>query len=241
MKSLLYSALALTAALGLSACTDEFICVNGKGPLTETTLDLAPIQGLRVGGSANVYLSEGSTQEIRVRTQENIIPALDFEVIGDALVIDLDGCYHSYDLDVYITLAQPLAEIQVSGSADVRSQGRLTAADTLKLDVSGSGEISLESEAKFVLSSISGAGGISLDGAADSHWADLSGSGDLKAFGFLTTNSYLVVTGATQSEVSVNSGILDVNLSGAGTVTYKGLPSSINTRISGSGRVINGN
>ena len=231
------------AALAIlsSGCSDIGICVNGQGPLTDSTLSVASFSGIHISDNANVYLRQGPVQEVTVTTQENILEDIDIEVINDILLIKLDGCHYSYDLDVFVTLAQPLSEISVSGSGDLIGDTLIQAAQNLTLDISGSGEISLETTATDIESEISGSGGLNLSGTAVNHNLKISGSGDLSSYDLVCDNHDLGVSGAGTGEVYVNGGTLDVRISGSGKVYYKGSPSSINTQITGSGSLVDDN
>lgn len=241
-RSFLLSAVALfILAFSASSCTEDVLCVNGRGAVVERTLELASFDGIKVPGHANVYIQKGDSQSVRVRSQENILDAIDFTVSGDKLIIDLDGCYYSYDLDVYITLDRPLSEISVTGSADVTGDGTIPASPELSIDVSGSGSVNLDLDAANITSNITGSGDISLSGKAENHQLKISGSGDLQAFDLVTESTTLNMTGAASSEIRVEGGLLDVSISGSGTVYYKGNPGSVNTKITGSGRLIDSN
>lgn len=237
----------LTALFGIvlaflgSSCSDIGICVNGQGPMADSTLTLATFSGIHVSDNANVYITEGTVQEVKVSTQENILEDLDIEVVNDLLIIKLDGCHYSYDMDVFVTLTQPLSEVSVSGSADVFSDTLVTAAQELDLDISGSGAISLDVATTNISSRISGSGGLNLSGTATNHELKISGSGALSSYDLVCDNHDLTVSGSGTGKVFVNGGTLDVKISGAGKIFYRGTPGSINTQISGSGSLTDDN
>ena len=233
--------LLLAGLLTFSGCDQLNICENGRGSTLEETLDMAAFAGVAVSTNANVYLTTGDSQRVVVQAQENVFEALDFHVVDEVLVIDLDQCFYSYDLDVYITLDQPLKRVEVSGSGDVFTLEKVTVADALTLEVSGSGEISLEADANEVKNRISGAGGINLSGSAASIDTRISGSGGIDAYSMPTQAHQVQVSGSGKAKVFVDGGSLDVNISGSGTVFYRGTPASINTAITGSGRLVDDN
>ncbi|MEM7367850.1 MAG: head GIN domain-containing protein [Bacteroidota bacterium] len=230
----------ILAILG-SSCSDIGICVNGQGPIADSTLNLPAIAGIHISDNANLYISQGTTQEVSVSSQENILEDLDIEVVNDILMVKLNGCHYSYDMDVFVTLAQPLTEVSVSGSGDVFSDTLISAAQNLDLDISGSGAISLEVQATDIQSRISGSGDLNLSGTATNHELKISGSGALASYDLICDNHDLTVSGSGSGKVFVNGGSLDVKISGAGKIYYKGTPSSINTQISGSGALIDDN
>lgn len=239
-RSIILSAVVLlVVALSFSSCQDG-IC-TGKGSIVEKTIDVSSFNGIRIPGRGNVHFKTGATQAVTVRSEQNVLDALDFQVTGEKLIVDIDGCFLNYSLDIYITLPRPLSEVLVTGSANVTNEGVLTTTDDLVLDVSGSGVITMNVDATRVSSTVSGSGNINLSGTAQSHLVDFSGTGDLKAFDFATTNTTIAMAGSSVCEVRVDSGLLHVTITGSGKVYYKGTPGSINTKITGSGSLIDGN
>ncbi|MDX1908316.1 MAG: head GIN domain-containing protein [Bacteroidia bacterium] len=230
-------ALALTGLLATS-CVDEQLCVNGNGTVATDTLALETISGIEVRGNANLYISQGTTQEVIVKTDENLLDRVEATIENGVLVLDLKGCAYSYDLDVYVTFSEPIKSIKVSGSGDVYGDAALTAADELDLNITGSGSMTLELEGKNINSRISGSGDLILKGKAETHILRVTGSGDLSGYGLFTQNTDISVSGSGKAEILVEGGSLDVEISGSGSVYYKGSPAAINTRISGSGRLV---
>ena len=97
----------------------------------------------------------------------------------------------------------------------------------------------MSTDANTVETEISGSGQILLSGSAHDHNIDISGSGDVRAYGLVTQNTWVRISGSGNSEVTVLE-YLNVNVSGSGSVYYKGNP-DIQANISGSGTIINRN
>ncbi|GAB4412448.1 MAG: head GIN domain-containing protein [Bacteroidia bacterium] len=237
-RILLFLGLLAFAQMG---CNDLGVCLNGRGPITEQTLDLAAFRGIHLTQNANVYLAQGDSQQVVVKAQENVLEKLDFTVVNEILVIDLEGCFYSYDLDVYVTLDQPVSEIQVSGSGDVIGKDTLAAAADLVLNVSGSGEISLDVDATAIRSDISGSGAINIGGTATSHAIKLSSSGQIGAYDLVATDHTVNISGSGKSYIYLEGGSLDVKITGSGSVYYRGTPGSVSTTITGSGKLVDDN
>ncbi|RMG70330.1 MAG: DUF2807 domain-containing protein [Bacteroidetes bacterium] len=231
----------LLVAMSSSGCDQLNICENGRGSTLEESLDMASFSGIDLRTNANVYLIAGDSQSVSVQAQENVFEALDFEVVDSVLVIDLNKCFYSYDMDVYLTLDQPLSSVEVSGSGDVFTLEKVDVASLLSLEVSGSGEISLEADADQIENRISGSGGMNLSGSANSIETRLSSSGSLDGYSMTTQDQKVMVTGSGKAKVHVEGGTLDVTISGSGTVYYRGTPGSVNTSVTGSGRLVDDN
>jgi len=83
---------------------------------------------------------------------------------------------------------------------------------------------------------ISGSGGIALKGKAQNFEGFISGSGHIDAFGLVSTEAQVTISGSGNCEVNV-ADFLQVTSTGSGNVYYSGSP-RINSRINGSGDVV---
>lgn len=122
----------------------------------------------------------------------------------------------------------------VSGSGHIDIKGKFK---SVSADVSGSGQVSVSGtiagKADF---EISGSGKVSASGSAESLSADISGSGRVMGANLVTNTAKIDITGSGDVEITVNKE-LDADISGSGTVLYKGNPAHVNANASGSGSV----
>ncbi|QDA59688.1 head GIN domain-containing protein [Hymenobacter jejuensis] len=234
--------LTFVPALLFSACNNDVIAprVRGVGPTESQTRTVNNFTELDLKIDADVYLTQGPQQEVRIEAQRNILDVLETEITGNKLEIEY-GHYnvrsHS-PIKIYITVPT-LSEANVSGSGKVRSSTAWTA-PSLKLDVAGSGKIDMQlQQVEGLRSHISGSGKISLRGAAQSHTSSISGSGDVDAFDLITQDTYVSISGSGKNHLYA-SRTLTADISGSGSVYYRGNP-TVNSRISGSGKVLSSN
>ncbi|MEM7654819.1 MAG: head GIN domain-containing protein [Bacteroidota bacterium] len=242
--SQIFLAFLLAAAFSIvtSGCEQLNPCVNPSNTNEEQTLSVNDFSAIHLKGSGEVFLTYGDTESVVVKAPQEVLDRLDVSVNSGILLLDVDGCFSgNFDLEYYVTIAQPVKELSVSGSGDIFGQNEIEAATDLTLDISGSGLMSLEVAATNISSRISGSGELSLIGIATSHDARISGSGDLYAFDLKTIDNDIQVSGSGDAEIFSEGGTLDVKISGAGTVYYKGTPASINTQVTGSGDLIDAN
>ncbi len=147
------------------------------------------------------------------------------------------------DIDLKVSGSGSLiAEIEASGEgrADVSGSGDLEIKGKFKSyssDVSGSGKIQVEATiAERAEFRVSGSGKIMASGRAESAKANISGSGKVLAANLEVDKCDVRISGSGDVEINVKSD-LDANISGSGSVSYRGNPGHVNSHASGSGSV----
>jgi len=147
------------------------------------------------------------------------------------------------DMDLNVSGSGGLQiEIEASGEmeADVSGSGHIDLKGTCRSfnsDVSGSGRVVMATTIKEKASfGISGSGKIEASGTASEVKAVLSGSGRVLAANLETNKCEVRISGSGDVEINVKSE-LDANISGSGSVSYKGNPGHVNSHASGSGHV----
>ena len=153
------------------------------------------------------------------------------------------GKITSSDLDLNVSgsgLLQLEADVSGDLEADVSGSGEIVLKGSCRnydSDVSGSGRIDLDvaisEKASF---GVSGSGKIQAAGTANEVKTNISGSGKVLAANLETNKCEVRISGSGDVEINVKSE-LDANISGSGSVSYKGNPSHVNSHASGSGHV----
>lgn len=173
-------------------------------------ITMPEIEGLNVSGSGDI-ISDGV-----LRTAD-----LDLNVSGSGslqLEVEADG----------------EVEADVSGSGDIEFRGKCRSFES---DVSGSGKVQLSADIKETADfGVSGSGRISAKGAARNVKTSISGSGKILAADLVAERCNVRISGSGDVEINVKNE-LDANISGSGSVAYRGNPSKVNSHSSGSGRV----
>lgn len=180
----------------------------------------------------------------------------DDDIIVYITVKDIEGLTvsGSGDLIAQTLLTGNNFDLAVSGSGSL--QAEIEATGDLGADVSGSGNIDLKGKFKNFESHISGSGDVLLSaviaeradfglsgsgkirasGTAQSVKATISGSGKVLAANLEADKCNVRISGSGDVEINVKSE-LDANISGSGSVSYKGNPSHVNSHSSGSGSI----
>lgn len=242
MKKLLLSALLPLTAL-LASCHNDIDLgptVRGSGPVQSESRTTEEFTEVELPIDAEVYLTQGLTQQVRVEAQSNILDVLETEVEGGRLHIDF-GRFNVRRHDrirVYLTTPR-LTRIVLAGSGHIVSTNTWLL-PRLEVAISGSGSTDLACEqATSLVTSISGSGEANWQGNAARHEISISGSGQVNSYDLDTDAADVNLVGSGRAKVRVAEN-LTVRISGSGNVYYKGRP-SISTDVSGSGRVVNAN
>lgn len=244
MKTTYGLLMALILTVAASGCfididdDSPFGCVDGEGPIVDETLSLDEFDGIVLRISADVEITQGPEQSVRVEGKANIIDELDLDVNNGVWEIEFDDCVRDQgSFKIFITTPN-VRMLKVSGSGSIVSTNVLQTAD-LELEISGSGNIDAAVDSDDITARVSGSGDILLEGEADELDCRISGSGEILAFNLPVREANVEISGSGNAEVRVAE-TLRVRISGSGDVRYKGQP-LLDVLVSGSGRVIDAN
>lgn len=208
--------LALGIAISVVGCGSDD-CTNGAGPVVSQTLDLSNLTGFDFQEGGEVTAVLGATQRVVVHGPQNVIDALNRDVINGVWEIGFTQC--------------------VRNVSDLRIDITVPALDCVAL--SGAGTVYAETQSSAVETTLSGAGTVTLSGEATTQQITLDGSGTVEAFDLVTDMTTVLLSGQGTVNVLANQQ-LTVELSGAGAVLYQGDP-VLDERITGAGRVVDAN
>ena len=215
-------------------------CLDGDGNIVTQTIQLpTDISGFNMFIVADVVLTKGEPQEVRITAEQNIIDNIETNVSNGIWDIKYDECVDDHrDITIYITMAT-LEKLTVTGVGEISSTNTFDQLNDLELVFTGAGSIDLDIAARHVNSNLTGAGNIALAGSTESQEITISGTGHYRAFDLISDTCTVLLTGVGNCEVLVND-VLDVTITGVGNVSYKGGP-DITATITGLGRLINAN
>ncbi len=207
----------------------------GSGNVIREERKVSSFNGIEVSGAFDIMLTQGTSNSVIVEADDNLMNLIRTEVRGNILVIDnKKPIAHSKSLKVCITFTD-LKSIDVSGAVNLESQGKLTLSD-LVISGSGASDGKLELDVQKLKIDCSGGSKLKLEGSAKDVDVDASGAVDLFAFDFPAENYKLDISGAGKAEINVSKE-LNVDISGAATVRYKGNPVKNVQDISGAGSI----
>ncbi len=191
-------------------------------------------------GSFDVYITQGSSESVKVEAPADIIGEIITEVKGGTLVIrqkehtSWNNMFGNKKVAIYVSIKE-VTGIAVTGSGDAYFKDGINAND-ISIHVTGSGDVVGKLTAKNLESSVTGSGDVKITGHAENQKVSVTGSGDYAAKGLTTTTTIVSVTGSGDASVNASE-TLKAGVSGSGDVHYTGSPKNISKSKSGSGDI----
>lgn len=225
----------LSLALLLIFITSCEETIQGNGEVKRETRESAPFESIDVSGGYEVFIKPANYSSLTIEADENLLEHIETYVKSGVLHISSKKNFSRYQkLAIYIT-AKDLKRIEASGASEISSQGTLQGKD-MKLDFSGAVEARLEINAERLEGDFSGACEVKLRGNANRADFETSGAVEIDAEKFRTKTCRLDMSGAGQAVVFATEE-LNVKVSGAAQVRYKGNPGSVKQDISGAASI----
>lgn len=190
--------------------------IKPSGKIVTKTLNLGSFNAVKLQGTQDVRITQGSAYKVVVKGSENIMKYNDISVANKELVISLvKNKPNNFKSDVVVYLTVPnLDKIVSNGTGDIEFNGTFKTgeisavlngtgdieipalnASNLKANLNGTGDIKVSAKSKEVSFFLNGTGDIDakiLD-AQDLN-ASLSGTGDINVSG-ISVNAFYSVTG----------------------------------------------
>lgn len=236
-----YALILLSCAVVIGSCDDiGGQRVHGNGNVKTEDRNVSNFKNVDVSGAATVLVSQGDRASVRIEADENLMQYIEVNQEGDKIIVKERPGFHLLPankdrIKVYVT-APVYNSIEASGACDIVTQNKLSNSENLDVRVSGAGNIRMELEAPRLAAEVSGSGSINLKGETKDVNIELTGAGDAHCFDLKSENAKVEVTGAGSAEVYA-SVRLDVEVSGVGSVKYKGNASLGDKEVSGAGSV----
>jgi hypothetical protein len=201
----------------------------------QQTRTVGGFTGIRAGDALTIIISQADTASIKVDAPEDILPHIKTEVNDAILTISTEGnIKDDQNITVFITV-KSLNSLENSGVAEIKSANKLSC-ENIDIISMGVGDIGLSLDAKSIKTKITGTGNITLTGTTQVLDAMISGTGNLKASDLEAAKVTANVSGTGDAKVYVTQS-LKADVSGTGSIIYKGNPVDRAVDISGLGSV----
>lgn len=199
--------------------------ITGNRQVITQDRPVTSFHALKVSGGIDAELSQGNELKLQVEADENMISSIRTEVQNGVLNIYREGkTGNTKTMKIHLTFQQ-LDAITASGGCDIISRQKLSFA-TLKMDISGGCDISLDCNTSNLVCIQSGGCDVILSGKAENANFKVTGGSDVKASEFYLKNCTIDASGGSDVKVNV-TGDLKMEASGASDITYYGNPSKI--------------
>jgi hypothetical protein len=207
---------ALTLTLLISGCDVVINSIKGSGnPKTESRT-VSGFNSVEMDGSGELQVEQTGTESLTITADDNILQYLTSDVSNGRLRLGTKGNV-GFSLSgpvVYKLTVKNLNGIELSGSGSI--DGKALNSDSMKIESSGSGEITTS-------------------GNTNRMELQISGSGSFHGDGFKSKDAKIEIDGSGAATVAA-SDKLDVTINGSGSVEYIGDP-KIAVTSNGSGTV----
>jgi hypothetical protein len=230
----------IMAASLVAISSFSFAKVSIAKALSTEDRHLSGFNAVSVAGSFDVYITQGSTESVKVEAASDVIDRIVTEVEGGVLKIYIKNNngfnwnWGKKKMIVYVSIKNVNA-VSLAGSGDVYFKNGLRA-PSLKLKLTGSGDLTGKVDVKSLESSISGSGDITVSGRAENSSVSVVGSGDFTGQNLTTTNTTVKVAGSGDARVNAADKI-EASVVGSGDVHYTGAAKNISSSKAGSGSV----
>jgi putative autotransporter adhesin-like protein len=204
----------LACGLSFSGCKFER-GLAGSGIRKTEKRDLKSFSAIDTTGAYSIDVTCQKPASFEIEADDNILPLIKTEVRDGILFVSNDQPYHSSKT---VTLRITLPDLN-----SVANHG----AGQIKIVDANSSNLKIDS---------TGAASVDAAGTAKSVQISSTGAGEIDTSKLRADNAKVEVSGAASVDVYAAEQ-LDVNVSGAGRVSYSGNPKTVNKHVSGIGSV----
>jgi hypothetical protein len=207
------------------ACSAVGGAVKGSGRVVTSEVDVRGFSGVTFAAFGNLFVEVGSTEELRIEVDDNLVSYFETDVDNKMLTIKVKegaNLEPSDEVNFYLTVKE-LDTIVLTGAGKVETAG--LRAEQFSVDLSGAGDLTMAGlTADSLQVDITGAGSLEIQsGYVEDQTVTISGVGDYKAEKLQSGSASLDISGAGSATVwAVKE--LAVKGSGVGKVEYVGNP-----------------
>jgi len=209
------SSLLLLALAGPAIAMAQHEVLKPSGNVITRTVTVSPFTAIKANGLYELILTQGSTEGVKVETDDNLQSLIEVSNSGSTLVID-EPKLHNNNLEftfadgerekkqhfkVYVTFKNIKSlDLQIIGNT--RSEGNVNV-DALTIDDHSVGSINLALNVNHLTVTNKGVGTVLLTGKAENAVITNSGVGSFKGDGLVVQTMKIENSGVGHAEVNV--------------------------------------
>lgn len=227
----------LFLATFLSSCNvNMFNRINGnRNVVTETRTVKDDFTKIKVSTGLDLYLTQGSSEEIIVEADENLQDIIITEVNKGILSIYADqNIWRAKSRKIYVTVKSLEALTATSGS-DVYAEETLNVND-IKISATSGADIRISLNADTVETSSTSGSDIAISGVANNHISKATSGASIDAYQLESKNVTVKVSSGADINIYASESI-NAKASSGGDIDFKGSPKQINKKSSSGGSV----
>jgi Putative auto-transporter adhesin, head GIN domain len=216
MKKLLIITL---SSIALFSCRPS---LRGSGNIITQKRSVGNFKSLSASTSIEVDVKIGSTYEVSVEADDNVVDYVKTEVVGGTLKIRYadNTSLRNASVTVHVTVPT-LEKLSASSSAKIEVDGTLTNTSKIEFDASSSAEIDATVDAPQIDADANSSANITLSGKTQNFKVEVSSSAVIKAEDLLSENTTADANSSGTAYVYA-SVKLDGKANSSGAVKYRG-------------------
>lgn len=234
---LIFATLLLSA--GISGCLYDSPRSHNSSDVEQVSFkrQTNDFSSVKLSGNYLVRLENSDISSVEINADEQLSELILVDVKNGVLTVKTldEKLFGNRSRAELIIRAPEIRLIEIEESASIVSEQPFRF-DKLRVESAGALKMDIELIGNHFSGEMAGATDLDLRGQVDQVKLNLPGAGKVSAFELRTKELDLTLSGAGKAEVFATQR-LNVDVSGACSVTYKGNPEKVYTNVSGIGRV----
>lgn len=206
--------------------------VQGNGQLKTINAEIPSFESINVSGVFDIRYHQHDKTAMQITADENLLEFIQYKVTGNQLSISFEKDINIYKYkEMSIDLYSPnLNKIEVSGVVNFETAQKIVV-PAMEIEVSGVANIQMDIATEHFVGEFSGASNCDIVGKSNRVELEFSGAGNFNGINFIAKHYSIEMSGVGNAEIHVKEN-LSVEISGAGSVSYKGEPKNVHKEIS---------
>lgn len=221
---------------GLVQTAQDVNAVNPSDTIITETREVSGFDAIEMSAFGKVVLTQGESESLAITGSDNVVPLIITEVSNGKLTIRTEPNVNIRRIDedtltIEITVVD-LSRLEVSGLGNIEMDSLATS--SFDLVISGGGNVEIgQLQAESLVASISGLGNLEADGKANECKVEIPGGGNVNAGDLECQVVEVNISGLGNATVWATEQLTG-SISGGGSVSYYGNPQT-DTEASGLG------
>jgi hypothetical protein len=206
--------------------------IRGNGNVISELRNPGAFSSVKVNNSIDIYITEGSSNSITVKADENLLPIISTVVSNGVLEISNSRSYQNAEvLEVHLTM-ENIDKLSSTGSGDIYCEG--VSGNNVQILLNGSGDFNGDFNIKNLQLKLNGSGDADVSGVRGALQIYISGSGDVEAESLQLESCVIKIMGSGDIKLKGSAAKLTVKQTGSGDVNAYNLK-AVDVTISNSG------